>query len=120
MFGAGDTRGPVARRVTKIHSGATAPHGGADLPAMSSDELSTILERCGARIVAHTDHGVLFAAQRRLILVRRAAVVAANDMGDVVRCASLAPAKLRVMLAEVRAAARSPQQRKPVEVPIDT
>ncbi len=115
MFGAWDTRGQVARRVTKIHSRATAPQGGTDLPVMSSDELSAILQRCGARIVAHTDHGVLFAARRRLILVRHAAVVAATDMGDVVRCASLAPARLRVMLAEVRAAAGSAQPRKPAE-----
>src|ERR1700728_2977541 len=103
MFGGGDARGLVARRGAR--SGVASPQDGTALPAMSSDELSMILERCGARVVAHTDHGLLFAAQRRLILIRHAAVVAANDMRDVVKCASIAPAKLSELLADIRAAA---------------
>jgi hypothetical protein len=80
---------------------------------MSSDEMSIILERCGARVVARTDHGLLFAANRHLILIRHCPVVAANDLGDIVRSASIAPARLSELLAEVRSEKKQPSTTTP-------
>ena len=81
------------------------------LPSMSSDEMSIILERCGARVVARTDHGLLFAAQRHLIFISHSTVVSSNDLGDIVRSASIPPARLSELLAEVRSEKREAQQR---------
>jgi hypothetical protein len=64
--------------------------------------MSIILERCGARVVARTDHGLLFAAHRHLILIRPCPVVPANDLGDIVRSAAIAPARLSELLVQVR------------------
>jgi hypothetical protein len=74
---------------------------------MSSDELTRILEEDGARVVAHTDHGLLFAAHRHLFLVRPAQIVAANELADVMRYASITRLRLRSLLHDLRAAIAS-------------
>lgn len=74
------------------------------LPAITSDEMSNILQRCGARRIAQTDHGQLFAVRRRLILLRHSQAVASNDLHDILRSASISAGSFSEMLADVRAA----------------
>jgi hypothetical protein len=80
------------------------PRDGTAWPALSSEEMTIILERCGARVVARTDHGLLFAAHRHLFLLREAPAVADEDLGDIVRCARISAARLGELLAELRLA----------------
>jgi hypothetical protein len=104
MFGFGGARVLEATPVAKVRRSAPAPRGESSLPALSSDEMSRILQRCGARLVAQTDHGQLFVAHRRLIFVRHADAMPSIDLGDIVRTAWIAPARIRELLEEMRAA----------------
>jgi hypothetical protein len=104
MFGFGAARVWERTPVTKVSSRAPAPRDESSLPALSSDEMSSILQRCGARVVARTDHGQLLAAHRRLIFVRHTDALPTDELGDIVRTAWIAPARVRELLEEMRSA----------------
>jgi hypothetical protein len=102
MFGSADVRLSVSRRGGGLRVDAGAPRGGPALPVISSDEMSSILQSCGGRVVARTDHGLLFAVLRRLIFLRHAPVVALNDLHDILRNAWIPPGRLSEMLEDLR------------------
>jgi hypothetical protein len=102
MLGITVTRPSPSQRSGRLRADAGSPGGGLLLPAISSDEMSSILLSCGAQVVGRTDHGQLFALRRRLIFLRHSHAVAANDLHDVLRSASIPPGMLGGMLTDLR------------------
>jgi hypothetical protein len=73
-------------------------------PAMllSSDELTQILLRAGARLVSIGEHGNLLAIRHRLVFVRQARYVESRELGDVLRSAGITMATCREQLTDCR------------------
>jgi hypothetical protein len=78
----------------------SAPQEGRE--ELSSDELVEVLSRGGANILAHQEHGVILAARRRLIFVRRAKVVGSAELRDALEAAGIGPGRYDRLLADVR------------------
>jgi hypothetical protein len=108
MFGIAHIRPSVSPRRTWPRADADAPRLGPPLPAVSSDEMSMVLQSCGARVVARTDHGQLFAVHRRLVFLPHSPAVAPNDLYDILRTAWIPAARLGEMLASVRSPTQPP------------
>jgi hypothetical protein len=69
---------------------------------ISSDELVQVLLRNGASVLANQEHGVILAAQRRLIFVRRANAVGRAELRDALQSAGIGPGRFDRLLAVVR------------------
>jgi hypothetical protein len=69
---------------------------------LSSEELVQVLSLGGANILAHQEHGVMLAARRRLIFIRRAWVVERIELRDALEAAGIGPGRYDRLLAAVR------------------
>jgi hypothetical protein len=88
------------------------------IASMTSDELTDVLLRMGARLVASQANGNFLAIRYRLVFVRTATVVGQRELSDVLRAAATTPARLRELLGEARASASSIRAHGSTQPPI--
>lgn len=64
------------------------------LPAISSEELVSLLHRAGARIISRQPHGVLLKVRQRLVFIPWTTRVSDPTLADVLRTAAITPEQL--------------------------
>jgi len=66
---------------------------------LSTEQLTAIVVRAGARVVSTNEHGNFLAIRRHLVFVPRARFVGARDLADVLGAAGMTTATCRELLA---------------------
>jgi len=66
---------------------------------LSSEQLTAIMVRAGARVVSTNEYGNFLAIRRHLVFVPRARFIGARDLADVLGAAGMTTATCRELLA---------------------